>query len=562
MAKMRLEIGANIGALQAGLNQAKSAVKSFTGYFSGLGSQLVGALSAGALIGFAKSAVSSAEEVYDSSKKYELTTDQVQTLAYAARQSGTDFETVAKGFKKSASLIYDALNGSEEAKAKLHSLGVTLDELKGKSLYDQVGTLFDAIKQFKGIEKLALEKDMFGKSGTELGSFVNDWRSLTEEAEKSALIMDTESVKAAKAFTDEMNKLGTSIKSALVNSGLMSWLKEIGAEIDAIINRKKILDKGKAEGTITKAGFLEDARARQSERLSKLSGKDYRDAEAEGRANFNKTKENWWQLANGNGISNEDYKLYQQYGFDKGKETYSKPITNEQVKTALDKKNNPDVSRPAKATALEAVDNEKKVQDAIDKTIKKLNEKEDVLSKKGDNKRDAFIQESLNSALDSLPKDKSGKQMTATEAQINQIKESAGKIFDKQSAEDVSKSISDLQKKIDIQKMINEGKAKDAAIQEEINALEEKAGRKLDDNELKSASEKAGQLYDMTAEKVKPLQMEAPIISDSVRRMGGSIGSANNISYAKDQLTVQKSIESTVKELNNKADLQQVITWA
>ena len=135
MAKQKLEIIGTVTGLQAALNKAKSM---FAGFGSSIksamgsvGGQLAGIFGTAALISFGKSAIASAASVAEGSKKLGLSAEEYQKLSYAAKQSGTDMDSVAAGFKKMSNVVTGALAGEKAAVATLNSLGISVEELKG-----------------------------------------------------------------------------------------------------------------------------------------------------------------------------------------------------------------------------------------------------------------------------------------------------------------------------------------------------------------------------------------------------------------------------------------------
>ena len=482
MAKLKLEIGANISALQAGLSKARSAVKNFA---SGMGGAITGALSVAGLVAFGKAAIDSADQVADGSKRIGVSAEQYQKLRYAAEQSGAGIEAIEAGFKKMSSTVTDANSGNKTAIDTINSLGVSMDELKGKSPEEIFAIMADALGQVSDkTQQAALAQDIFGKSGMQLIPLLGTYKELGDEISSAGGIMSNEAVAAADAFNDSMNKLSTTLKAGFVNSGFVEYLSKIAEEINALtIDMDKL---AKSKGVEVKSE--ETPTAIKALKYTPLAF-----------------------LATG-------YKMT--------KDKLGAGITSSPA------------IKPADLAAKKAAD-EKAKKEKIDRQGKAATIAENAAAQKD---------------IDKLSKEAADNEMAKMDAEIK-------------SNEAVSGAVAELQKKIAIQRLINDGKEKEAAIQEAINDAEEKAGRSLTDKEKAKITAGTGDLFDLnkkkSGESYNPMMTDAVTSTDAVKRIGGSIGGASNINFAKDQLTVQKEISTVLKQVkDNMITTQAGNTWA
>jgi hypothetical protein len=493
MSKMTLEIGASITGLQAALNKAKSLMSSFgssiKSAMGSVGGQLAGIFGTGALIAFGKSAIDSAAQVAEGSKKLGLSAEEYQKLAYAAKQTGTDMDEVGAAFKKMSNVVTGAIAGDKAAIATLNSLGISLDEVKGKSPQQLFELMADALNQVTdSTQKAAYAQDIFGKGGMALIPMLDSFKALGKEAEAAGIIMSGEAVEAAHEFEKAMSKLSETLKADVVNSGLINWLKMAADGMTAIVQGTENI-AAKA-GVVTKEAMIKNAEGKEEARVSGMSGWE---------------KFKYYAMPGGDTMSKEDRDKINKM-FPNGAETYSPPIKQEDVSAAVDAKKK---AEDEKIDRRAAADEFKKMQE-VNKELEEYGKEQKKLEAEG-------------------------------------IKEE----------QSIAGSIKALQEKIDLQKLINAGKLKEAAIQEAINQAEDKAGRKLSSesydggpSELEKVKSLAGESFDslQKADKTKPLDMTPAQITDSVARIGGSIGGANGVNYAKDQLTTQKQI---YEKLNN-----------
>lgn len=144
--------------------------------------------------------------------------------------AGTSMDTCKGGLKKLTDAIDDANNGNKTAIERFERLGISVDDLKGKSREDIFGMTIEALQNVSDeTERAALANDVFGKSGSELAPLLNQGadatRAALEEAEKYGMVMSNEAVAASAAFCDAQAKLQgtfTGLKNSITSEMLPS----------------------------------------------------------------------------------------------------------------------------------------------------------------------------------------------------------------------------------------------------------------------------------------------------------------------------------------------------
>jgi hypothetical protein len=451
MAKMTLHIGANISGLQSALGRAKSMI---TGWAGALG----GALTAGGMAMFAKSAIDAADAVADGSKKLGISAESYQKLSYAAEQSGASMDSVSIAFKKMSSVISDAMGGNQTAINSLAKLGVSIDDLKNKSPDRQFAVIADALNSVTdATDKAAYAQDLFGKGGMELIPMIANYKELGLELENIGGIMSDEAVAAADAFNDSMNKLATTLKSGLVNSGFVEWLADVAEGLNGVVSNG-----------------------------NKLGGKS---------GIFGKGSSASYGTSGGVGSFFSNLKdAY--FGESEGQKLVTTATTQEQK----------------------------------DAGLKAKSDKQDYAAKAEEMKKKEAIEKGLEPYA---------KEQAKLRAEVDKEQEA------------VDASIKALQQKIAIQKLVNDGKEREAAIQEAINDAESKGA--LTDEQRAAISQGTGELFDLSqkSDKVKPVDMEMPISTDAVKRIGGSIGGAMD-NVGQKQVNLLDQIKQGIQSLDNK----------
>lgn len=127
----------------------------------------------------------------------------------------------------------------------------------------------------------------------------------------------------------------------------------------------------------------------------------------------------------------------------------------------------------------------------------------------------------------------------------------------REEAEKQQKTIADmtdeLNQQLRLQKMIMEGKEREAKIEEELLKIRKRANRELTEQEVANISKVVGESYDLsqggktgTGNALPPVQPE--IISDSLRRVGGYHGGSANESL----IDVSKKTLSEIEDINSR----------
>ena len=150
-----------------------------------------------AFVAHLRSVQNEIDETIDAAGKLGVTYNELNSLRFAAQEGGgVDAATTDAAIKKMLINISAAVDGDENIKASFAKLGLDAGELIKQGPVESVMQIADAMKGVDSqADKLALSMEIFGKSGTELVStldqgssalqesidFQQQWNSLTEE---------------------------------------------------------------------------------------------------------------------------------------------------------------------------------------------------------------------------------------------------------------------------------------------------------------------------------------------------------------------------------------------
>lgn len=167
-----------------------------------------------------KQAGNAAGDVLDLSERTGISTDALQEFGYAARQNGSDVQTLAMGWKALANKADSATQGSKAASKALRDVGVSAKDLKsGKlSLEDAIGKIAGKFAEMDdGPKKAALAMDLFGGAGQRLIPLLNQGegglKKFRKEARDLGLVFSKEALSGVDTFDDSSQKLEESLKS-------------------------------------------------------------------------------------------------------------------------------------------------------------------------------------------------------------------------------------------------------------------------------------------------------------------------------------------------------------
>ena len=202
----------------------------------------------------ANSVSKAGDEIDKNSQKVGLSYESYQKWDYALKLAGTSMANCETGLKTLTNKIDAAKNGTKSAEEAFERLGISVDDLKGKSREEIFDMTITALQNVSDeTERAALASKMFGKSGQDLLPILNQDTEATqkalEEAEEYGMVMSDEAVKSSAAFQDSLTKLkGTlsGVKNNLMGEFLPSLTKVVNGFSDLIAGNDGASDSIKA----------------------------------------------------------------------------------------------------------------------------------------------------------------------------------------------------------------------------------------------------------------------------------------------------------------------------
>ncbi len=209
------DISKSLTKLKTELNDFGSSILGIGTKVAGMGLAITGSLTA-AVMHFANVG----SELNDMSVRTGISTTGLVELGYAAKQTGSGMETVETAVKKMQKSLGEIGPESKAVGDALGKIGLSVQELSGLSPEDQFQAIAEGIADVEDpTKRAALALTMFGRSGTELLPMIEDIKALRAEARELGIAPSPESIAAADAVGDAIDKMKAVVSSAVFEIG-------------------------------------------------------------------------------------------------------------------------------------------------------------------------------------------------------------------------------------------------------------------------------------------------------------------------------------------------------
>jgi len=525
MAKLNIDINAKNNS-----NSALDAVEKKVGGLSGMFKKFAGGLGAIFGVTMAKDTlqewIDGLAQIGHEASRIGMTTDELQRLKSVASKNKVDPDMMIGGIEKMATIVDDALQGNEQAIDKFKRLGIAMDELKGKSVYEQFTRIADGINSMStATEKTSMARDMFGKLGGKLVELISNYKELGEAFDKSGRMIDEKTVEQAEKFERTMKSLGGTFKATFLQSGVVEYLAELVQALKEAMDLANGIDKNKVKGA-------------------------YGDKTMNTVQQFNEhTGYNW--LLRKLGINPE--------GDGEVLRLDAPPrleVQNKRARRLNDIEKQKEQSTKAANVKQEYADRD------YNKAIAKLNEEIGLNEGIADSKKAIAEAQKIINDLEAKGNKLTFAQMSNIFDKTKAIQDAKDKAEAVKKHDEAKKSIQDeitaLDEKLKIQNLVNIGKSKEAFIAEQMAQAEKTAKDKsyaLSEDEKNAIKSKAGSLYD-AQELNKFKGSQGAIVNDrfsSVGGMGGKMFSQDTT--PKIHLEVARTTQKSVAKIEQAATI-------
>jgi DNA repair exonuclease SbcCD ATPase subunit len=188
----------------------KGGLESVTGVLEKVGI----ALGVKEMIDFGLESLRAAGELTNLAQQVGVSTDALQELQFAARQSGVSAEEMETSVAHLTRTIGEAASGNEAAISAFNRLGVGVLDAQGKirSTESVLGDVADALEKIPDpAARAAAETDLFGRAGQRLDPILaggrERMREFNAEAQNSGQVLSQDVIKQAQEATDRIDAM-------------------------------------------------------------------------------------------------------------------------------------------------------------------------------------------------------------------------------------------------------------------------------------------------------------------------------------------------------------------
>ena len=239
MSRMTVRIGGD-------KSQFSRTIRSVRGEAAGAGkaiaSSLMGPLGVGLGVGglamgfqrMMSSAIEAGDAVAKGAQKLGTSAEQYQRLDQMAKLAGASISNVQTSMSRMNRVVSDAGHGLATANRSLQGLGLSFEQLDGMKPAERFETIAKRLSDVADEgQRSALAQEIFGRSAVELMPLINNYAELNRQVADMPIMTDS-AVKAAEDFNDAMTRMGTSIQTGLINSGMIEYLAKAAEGMESI----------------------------------------------------------------------------------------------------------------------------------------------------------------------------------------------------------------------------------------------------------------------------------------------------------------------------------------
>jgi phage-related protein len=238
---LAVTLGLNTAAFEAGATKAEARANTLRGRMAKIGDSMKG-FAGGLVVGIgvaaigalAKNAFDMAAALDESAQKVGLTVEALQELNMAATQSGISEEQLATGIERMNKSVGQLAQGAKPAVDAFAKIGLSFDDLKGKTPEVQLGIIADKLNQLPDVQqRVAIGSQIMGKSFSELLPLINlGSKGLEDYAQKQRAQgeITTEEAKQLDSLSDTWDRL--KVRIGVAAAKIIAMFAELAGKLD------------------------------------------------------------------------------------------------------------------------------------------------------------------------------------------------------------------------------------------------------------------------------------------------------------------------------------------
>lgn len=186
----------------------------------GIGFTAVGGAISASLGLVVKSFISTSNEIKDSAKAAQLSTDTFQQLSFTASQTGTDINALSMGIKTLARTVAGAQDGNKTYQESIKRIGLNYQDLIKMSPEKQLEAVGQAISAMPNpTQRAAASLELLGKSGTAILEATQNMSELAKESQRLGVVISSDVIEAGGKLGDNFSTISQQVKALVANLG-------------------------------------------------------------------------------------------------------------------------------------------------------------------------------------------------------------------------------------------------------------------------------------------------------------------------------------------------------
>lgn len=238
------------------------------------------AVGAGAgLWNLAKGAADAGDRIDEMSNKLGISYEAYQQWDYILSQTGASIDSIKGGMQRLAVGVDEARTGVGPAAEAFARLGITMDQLEGKSREDIFALTISRLQDVTdGTERAAIAQDLLGRGASELGGLLNttaaDTEALKQQAIDLGLILSDEAVEAGDKFNDSLDTLQRTMQGVknTIGAQLLPGLTEASLGLSGLLAGTEGSEERIKSGAETLVGSISEVAPRILQVFSSVLG--------------------------------------------------------------------------------------------------------------------------------------------------------------------------------------------------------------------------------------------------------------------------------------------------
>lgn len=277
IAELIVQLGADSADLAQGLKKARTDIEKFQAGISGISNLMVGVGATGlaAAGGAVKAFGDWAAAVNDLEDKTNMSAESASKLLYVTQAVGLGMSDAGDALAKmsknaeTAAVQLQTANATGKASTDMFTrYGITITDTNGKLLSAEQILANVALRHrdmANGVEKTAMEMEIFGRSGAKLNDLLNlteqQMADMAKRAEKSGLVLSHEVTQGWEDLTIQLREAKLSLQglSVQIGQGLMPYVRQLingATEAAEWVRNLDDVDKGLLITTIEVTGAV------------------------------------------------------------------------------------------------------------------------------------------------------------------------------------------------------------------------------------------------------------------------------------------------------------------